>query len=168
MGNAGELLIAIVAVREGLLPLVKASLTGSIIGNLLLILGMGLLIGGLRFGRIGFNAREAGHHAAMMLIALAALVLPAIFAVFVGAPAVRQAVSVGYAIILLAVYVAYLVFSTRPEGRVALDEAGAPPEDGRPPWSPRVAVAVLLAATVGTGVLAEVLVGTIERVSHSL
>jgi Ca2+:H+ antiporter len=170
MGNAGELLIGIVALREGLLPLVKASVTGSILGNLLLILGMGLFLAGVRFGRVQFNAREAGHHSAMMLLAIAALVLPAVFALSVQDAFVREELSVGFALILLVVYLGYLLYSlqfdaTHEEGEHGL---ASPEAEGRTPWSPRVAFAALIAATVGTGVLAEVLVGSVEHVSHSL
>jgi Ca2+:H+ antiporter len=169
MGNAAELLIAFVALQQGLISLVKASITGSIVGNLLLILGMGLLLGGWRHGRLRFDPREAGHHSSMMLIALAALVLPAFFVPFVPDRRGLAEVSDGFAIILLVVYGAYLFFSTRPEGQiVAAQQIQAPDEHARPPWTPPIALGVLLGATVGTGVLAEALVGTVETVSHTL
>jgi Ca2+:H+ antiporter len=170
MGNAGELIIGVMALREGLLSLVKASLTGSIIGNLLLVLGMGLLVGGLRHGRLQFNPKEAGHHSSMMLLALAGLLLPALFAIPVADPILREDISIGIAVILLLVYVAYLIFSTRPEGQFAVGEEVEEVihADGRAPWQPRVALGVLVGATVGTGVLAEVLVGTVEQVAHTL
>ncbi len=170
MGNAGELLIGFAALQQGLLALVKASITGSIIGNLLLVLGTGLLVGGLRFGRLTFDPREAGRHGTMMVIAVASLILPAIFH-FTGPSALAEAeVSVGNSVLLLLVYVAYLMFSLRPEGATLISHEGlpSPEETERKPWSPRLALGVLIVATIGTGVLAEVLVGTIETVSHTL
>jgi Ca2+:H+ antiporter len=105
----------------------------------------------------------------MMLIALGALLLPAFFTYVVRDRKGIVELSDGFAVILLAVYAAYLFFSTRPEGQIVAAEQIRDPEEGaRHPWSPRVAVGVLLAATVGTGVLAEALVGTVEVVSHTI
>lgn len=169
MGNAGELLIGLVALRSGQIALVKASITGSIIGNILLVMGMGLLLGGLKYGRLTFDAREAGRHSAMMLLALAGLLLPAFFSLSVPDQFIIEEVSVGVAIVLLLAYITYLVFSTRPEGQLTIGQEIHPaPEDGRTPWRPLVALGVLIAATVGTGVLAEVLVGSVEAVSKTL
>ena len=168
MGNAAELLIGFMALQQGLIALVKASITGSIVGNLLLILGTGLLLGGWRHGRLHFDPREAGHHSSMMLIALAALLLPTVFAPFVADRRGLPEVSDGFAVILLLVYAAYLFFSTRPEGQiVAAEQIRGPEEHDRKPWTARIALGVLVAATVGTGVLAEALVGTVETVSHT-
>ncbi len=170
MGNAGELLIGIAALQQGLLSLVKASITGSIIGNILLVLGMGLLVGGIRYGRLTFDPREAGRHATMMVIAVGSLILPAIFHLTGPSELAEAEVSIGVSVLLLLVYVAYLAFSLRPEGAMLLSHEGLPtPEDmDRKPWAPRVALGVLIVATVGTGFLAEVLVGTVETVSHTI
>jgi Ca2+:H+ antiporter len=170
MGNAGELLIGIAALQQGLTGLVKASITGSIIGNILLVLGTGLLVGGLRHGRLTFDPREAGRHATMMVIAVASLILPAIFHLTGPSQLAEAEVSIGVSVLLLLVYVAYLAFSLRPEGAMLLshERLPTPEEMERPPWSPRLALGVLVLATIGTGVLAEVLVGTVETVSHSV
>lgn len=170
MGNAGELLIGIVALRSGQIALVKASITGSIIGNILLVMGFGLLLGGLKHGRLNFDSREAGRHSAMMLLAIAGLLMPALFSLSVRDEFVVEEVSVGVAVVLLMAYVAYLIFSTRPEGQLTIGPElhPAPEEQGRVPLRPVVALGVLIAATIGTGVLAEVLVGSVEAVSHTL
>jgi len=169
-GNAAELIIGALALREGLLPLVKASITGSIIGNSLLVLGTGVLVGGLRHGTQQFDAREATRNSTMMLIALASLVLPAAFAASEPDVLAVEEVSVGVAVLLLAVYVAYIVFSLTPAGHTMLEEEMGThvDEEERAPWSRRVAVLVLLGATIGTVVLAEALVGTVEAVTHAL
>src|SRR5262245_3449682 len=169
-GNAAELIIGALALREGLLPLVKASITGSIIGNSLLVLGSGVLVGGLRHGTQQFDAREATRNSTMMLIALASLVLPAAFAASEPDALAVEEVSVGVAVLLLAVYVAYIVYSLTPAGHTMLDEEMGThvDEEEHAPWSRRVAILVLVGATVGTVALAEALVGTVEAVTHAL
>src|SRR5436189_837230 len=79
-GNAAELIITLFAIQSGLLTLVKASITGAIIGNTLFVLGAALLIGGLRHGRLHFDVQQAGMSTAMMILAIAGLYLPAVFA----------------------------------------------------------------------------------------
>jgi len=79
LGNAAELIIAIVAIREGLLTLVLASITGSILGNILLILGFSMLLGGIKHGRQKFNRTQAGVNATMLILALIALAIPSFF-----------------------------------------------------------------------------------------
>lgn len=112
-GNAAELILAVVALRAGLLDLVKASLTGSILGNLLLILGLSLVAGGVRRPALTFNRTAAGMSGAMLVLAVVGLVIPALFAAT--HPAATQAETVhlseGVAIVLGATYVAGLVFS---------------------------------------------------------
>jgi Ca2+:H+ antiporter len=169
-GNAAELIIGAIALKEGLIPLVKASSTGSIIGNSLLVLGMSVVYGGMRHGVQQFDAREATRNSTMMLIALASLVMPAAFAAVEPNHVLVEEVSVGFAVILLVVYGAYIAFSLTPAGQVALgEEVGPrPPEEGEAAWTRRTAGLVLLAATVGTVVLAETLVGTVESFTHVL
>jgi Ca2+:H+ antiporter len=169
-GNAAELIISGMALREGLLSLVQASITGSIIGNLLLVLGMGLLVGGLRNGRQRFDIAEAGRNSSMMLIALASLVLPAVFAVVEPTQFLVEEVSVAVAVLLLVVYGAYLFYSFTPEGQTTLEEEVGThvDEEGRQPWSRGRALVMLVAATVGTVLLAETLVGTVEAVTRTL
>ncbi len=170
MGNAGELLIGFAALQQGLLALVKASITGSIIGNILLVLGTGLLVSGLRYGRLTFDPHEAGRHGTMMVIAVASLILPAIFHLTGPSQLEEAEVSIGVSVLLLLVYAAYLLYSLHPDGAKLILHEGlpAPEELERKPWSPGLALGVLTLATIGTGILAEVLVGTIETVSHSL
>ena len=80
LGNAAELIITIVAIREGLLELVKASITGSILGNILLVLGMSMLAGGLRHGRLSFERKKASRDSILLVLAVVALAIPSLFA----------------------------------------------------------------------------------------
>lgn len=163
-GNAAELIIAALALREGLTALVKASITGSIIGNLLLVLGASLLVGGWRHGIQQFDDREAGRNATMMLIALVSLLLPAAFASVAPDAVLIEEVSVAVAIVLLLVYAAYIAYILRVSERLEVTHAA----EGHVPWSRTRALAGLLAATLGTVVLAETLVQTVEAVTATL
>lgn len=170
-GNAAELIIGIVALNAGLFDLVKASITGSIIGNLLLVLGMGLFVGGWRHGTQTFDAGEAGRNSAMMMIAVAGLLLPAAFAIADPVESDIQTTSLAVAIVLIIVYVAYILYSFTQEGSEQLHKELDPREgvaasDTRI-WSIRLATGVLVAATLATVVLAELLVGTVEHVAEN-
>ncbi len=167
-GNAAELIIGIVAINRGLLELVKASVTGSIIGNLLLVLGMGFLIGGWRHGTLRFDPREAGRNSAMMLIALASLLMPAAFAIADPKPDDIHQVSLGVSIVLIIVYGAYIAYSLTDRGAEQLEGEVGPHhlEGGPAPWPVGIALAVLVGSTAATVVLAELLVGTVEHVAE--
>src|SRR6266511_1106598 len=171
-GNAAELIITVFAVQRGLLTLVKASITGSIIGNTLFVLGAALLVGGIRHGRLDFNVRHAGMSAAMMILAIAGLYLPAVFAVSVHEQGIVQQLSQFVAVILLLIYLAYLGYTL-----LRVDEPDdEPPRPGEPGgaieaaevWSKRRSLLVLGAATVGAAVSSELLVGTVEPVTREL
>jgi Ca2+:H+ antiporter len=155
-GNAPELIIGVAALSSGLLDVVRASITGSIIGNTLLVLGTALLIGGWRNGRQYFDARNAGQYASMLALAVIGLVLPALANAVgplessTGGPAVNiDAISIAFAAILLSSYIAYLAYTVfhvhdkpRQEPRdVREGEVPAPEEDGPPLVPPSVALA---------------------------
>lgn len=165
-GNAAELIIAGVALRAGLINLVKASITGSIIGNILLVLGTGLIFGGLRHGVQRFDTREAGRNSTMMLLAIFGLILPATFNL-ADPNAVRvEEVSLVVAIVLLIIYFAYILYSFTASETDAIEQElhVAEPEDGYVPWSRRTAMMVLAVATLATVILSETLVGEVEAV----
>ncbi len=84
LGNAAELIITIFAIREGLLDLVKASIIGSILGNLLLVLGMSMLLGGLRHGAQKFDRRQAGHNSVLLVMTVLTLLVPSLFSHSIG------------------------------------------------------------------------------------
>jgi Ca2+:H+ antiporter len=169
-GNAAELIITFFALRQGLTDLVKASITGSIIGNTLLILGLSALAGGLKHGSQRFDVKTTGRHAAMMILAVSAMALPAVFATVEKDAWVREEVSIGVSILLLVTYAAYLYYSyfsreARSENS-AREEAHSHPAGKH--WSLARSLGVLSAAVVGTAVASELLVHAVEPVSRSL
>jgi Ca2+:H+ antiporter len=168
LGNAAELIITVFAIREGLLDLVKASITGSILGNILLILGFSLFLGGLRNGIQTFNQREAGLSATMMTLSVIALGIPSIFGATVGqrnAGPVEQ-LSVSVAVIMIVLYAGLLVFTFFASPRDTRQAAAQ--EHHEPQYSRRVAAILLVVATVFIAWLSEILVGAVEPVVESL
>ena len=171
-GNAAELIIALVALRAGLFDLVKASITGSILGNLLLILGLSLLAGGLRSPLLKFNRTSAGMSAAMLALATAGLAFPALFhLVHPGTTTARLALtelqlSEAVAIILALTYAASLLFSLRTHKSLFGGDPAATPEGAY--WSALKATLVLALATVGVVIESELLVHSIEPVTQTL
>src|SRR6476660_7892382 len=145
-GNAPELIIALFALGAGLHEVVKASLVGSVLGNILLVLGMSMLAGGLRRERQRFELRAATAQSLMLLLATVALVMPAIFQLVAGGglpnptakavafPSDLQALSVGVAIVLLASYAAGLVFSLKTHAHL-FNPTHDEEEHGGEPWT---------------------------------
>jgi Ca2+:H+ antiporter len=157
-GNAAELIIAIVALRAGLVDLVKASITGSILGNLLLILGLALIAGGTNRSELRFNRTNAGMSAGMLTLSVVALVFPALFHSLhpeVGARLSELHMSEAVSVILIATYGFSLLFTLRTHR--ALFGGDPHPLEG-PPWSVGKAVVILAVATVGVAVESELLV----------
>lgn len=189
-GNAPEIIIGIFALREGLVSVVKASITGSIISNALLVLGSALALGGWRWGKQYFNARDAGQYSAMMVLAVAGLLIPTTGALAVKDAERIQAISIAISIILLVVYALYLamhVFHVRSERRspkrlrnipqpesVENEEVEAvtggldPHKVAEKPPQLWLTVLILLIATAGTAVNSELLVGAIRPVTLQL
>ena len=180
LGNAAELIITIFAIRRGLYELVRASIAGSILGNLLLILGLSLLLGGLKNGIQKFDRRTASLNATLGLLAVFALLVPSLFDVAIQDNlAAETGLSEGVAIIMIVLYALYVVYSftTGSEpGHVAhkpehLGEngeselAGDATEHHEPKWSIRFSIAVLAAATIGIVFMSESLVVAVEAVT---
>lgn len=162
-GNIAELIIAFFALQAGLIDVVKASLTGSIIGNLLLVLGASVLIGGLRHGRQQFSARVAGANAALLVVAVIGLFVPAVFAFTTSEPGQGTLTeeSVLVAVALITGYVLSLIYGFRNPAET-LGGQGEPEGHAGPAWSGRTAVVVLLLAAGLLALLSEILVGSIE------
>ena len=161
-GNIAELIIAYFALQAGLIDVVKASITGSIIGNLLLVLGAAMLTGGLKNGLQSFNPKIAGSNAALLVLAAVGLFIPAMFAAS-GAETqdTRVEESVLVALVLIVGYVLSLVWQfTNPER--TLGGHGDTEGHGGPPWTMKIAVAVLLVTAAVLALLSEILVGAIE------
>jgi Ca2+:H+ antiporter len=164
-GNAAELIIALAALRAGLADVVKASLAGSIVGNILLVLGAAMLAGGLRFPEQHYNAAGARSQATMLTLAAIALIIPAAFRIAETATSVALVrLSVSISIVLIALYAAYLVFAlvTHP----GLFSGATESEKEEAPVSVARAIAILVAATAGVAWMSEIMVGAIEPVSH--
>jgi Ca2+:H+ antiporter len=166
-GNAAELIIAFAALRAGLHDVVKASIAGSIIGNILLVLGAAMFAGGLRHTEQTYNAMAARSQATLLTLAAIALILPAAYntAVTDTFPQGLGFLSTSISIVLLIVYAAFLVFSliTNKSLFTGSFDAAAETEAARPlPWPVPKSVGVLAAATVSIAWLSEILVGSIE------
>ncbi len=186
-GNAAELIIALVALQKGLIGVVKASITGSIIGNVLLVLGLSLFTGGLKFRTQRFNRTVARSSATTLLIAAIALVMPTVFHHVAGEKSgAEQKLSLGIALVLFLTYIATLIFSLKThkelfsglapadaEAEANAAEAGEvvadPHGDGEGEhWSMGKSVGVLFVATIFVALMSEFLVGSVEQARHSL
>jgi Ca2+:H+ antiporter len=178
-GNAPELIIAFFALLEGLQEVVKASLVGSIIGNVLLVLGAAMLVGGWSREKQTFSQTAANAQSAMLMLALAALISPALFQLIhggglpqVGADEVDfgsdlEHLSLGVALVLLASYAAGLWFSLKTH-RSVFNPYGQEQEDESHRWEvPRAATYLALSA-VAVGVMSEILVGSISDASKDI
>ena len=167
-GNIAELIIAFFALQAGLIEVVKASLTGSIIGNLLLVLGASILVGGLRHGIQTFSQRVAASNASLLVLAVIGLFVPAVFAFTTAHPEqgtlTEESVLIAFA--LIAGYVLSLVYQfTNPDE--TLGGSGESAGHGGPAWTIRVAIMVLIIAAVLLAVLSEILVDSIETFIES-
>jgi len=167
-GNAAELIIAVVALRAGLVELVKASITGSILGNLLLILGLALIAGGTNRTELRFNRTNAGMSAGMLALSVVALVFPALYHSIhpeAGARLSELHMSEAVSVILIVTYGLSLLFTLKTHRRLF---GGEPhPLDG-PVWSVGRAVLVLGLATVGVAVESELLVHAATEATEAL
>jgi Ca2+:H+ antiporter len=171
-GNAAELIIALMALSKGLTTVVKASLTGSIIGNLLLVLGASAFAGGLRFSHQRFNKTAARVSATAMSMGAAALIIPTVFHVTANArpggwsAAAEQKLSLAIAVVLFLTYVATLLFSLKTHKALFVGQSEA--EKHEPTSSLARAVMLLGMATILIAFLSEFLVGSIEAARQSL
>jgi Ca2+:H+ antiporter len=171
-GNATELIIAIFALQRGLVDVVEASITGSIVSNFLFVLGLSFLIGGWGKEKQTFNGVAAGTNASLLTIAIMGLVLPATFSLVSNNTEfiVLEEVSIAVAILLIASYLLSLLFSMRTHkhlyigGKHKGDETE--PEHTRR-WSTNKSILVLLIATVAVAYMSEMLVGVIEHVAEA-
>ena len=190
-GNAAELIIGLFALSKGLTGVVKASITGSIIGNILLVLGLSFLSGGIKFRKQEFSRVAAGVSATALTLAAIALVIPTVFHQAAAAvpvaqggwtPAKEQGLSLAIAVVLFLTYVLMLVFSLvthrdlfgADESKDVACEAGEEltcmeaEEGAHASWSVGKSVGILLGATAFVALISEFLVGAIESARQSL
>jgi Ca2+:H+ antiporter len=166
------MIIAILALRQGLTDVVKASITGSIIGNALLVLGLSLFAGGLKFPTQQFGAAAARVQATMLLLAAIALIAPAAYHHLggPGALASEGRLSIDISFVLIATYAAGLLFQLRTHKRLFEGHGpeGAEVEDDHgEPWSVGRSLGVLVGATVVIAWIAEILVGSVEHAAQA-
>jgi Ca2+:H+ antiporter len=187
-GNAAELIIALFALRKGLTEVVKASITGSIIGNILLVLGLSFVCGGVKYREQKFNRTAASILATALSLAAIALVIPTAFHHVAAAVPVEaggwtllkeQRLSLGIAVVLLVIYILTLVFSlvTHRDYFIGEQLQGAAEDVGEElvqseghgaSWSRRKSMLVLLTATAFVALISEFLVGAVEQASEQL
>lgn len=170
LGNAAELIITIMAIRQGLLELVKASITGSIIGNLLLVMGFSMLLGGLKNGIQRFDRQQASNHAVLLVVVIVALIIPSFFSHSIGLEGSWgvESLSLGVAAVMIALYIVGLIYTLKVSkspitvGAVEIKTAATSH------WKPSKAVALLALSTFGVVLMSELLVGSVEDVVVSL
>ena len=169
-GNAAELIIAIVALRAGLHDVVKASLTGSIIGNILLVFGLSALLGGLKHPVQRFNRTAASLGATLLVLSAIGLIIPALFHQIGGTQVAERALSRDIAVVLLITYVLSLIFALKTHKHLYVGE-GAEAEGhalGTTGWSHRRAVGTLIGATVLVAWMSELLVGQVHYAAEAV
>ena len=170
LGNAAELIIALVALREGLHDVVKASLTGSILGNILLVLGVAMFAGGMKYERQKFNQTAAGMGASLLLLAAVGLIIPALFH-FTAADrgvAIERELSLTISFVLFAIYVASLLFTLKTHRHLFDGEAHNASDLGEQPWTRGASITVLTVVTCLVALMSEMLVGALVPASHQL
>ena len=170
-GNAPELIIAFVALKAGLLEMVRASLVGAILANLMLALGVSFLLGGLRFHQQRFNATAARAYSTMMFLAAVSMTVPSAFSrVFGPNEVIRQErlLNVGIAVLLLIAYGLYILFSLRTHTAAFASVDSGHEAHHEEQWSVARAVITLLAASVLAAWMSEVLVGAAEETGKAL
>jgi len=159
-GNATELLITVFALKAGLFDVVKASIAGSILGNILLVLGLAIFIGGIKNGEQRFDRVHISNQTSLMFLAIIALIIPAVFFNSERQSHVLEEYSIVVSAILLVIYLAGLLFSMRRQTGVC--EAGAPA------MNKRKALIALALSTVFIALESELLVAGIESVTDVL
>ena len=171
-GNAPELIISLVALKAGYLDMVRASLVGAILANLLLATGLAFLLGGLRYHDQRFNATAARTYATMMFLAAASLAAPSAFSRFLAPDSTirqEQLLNTGVAVVLLLAYALYLLFSlkTHPKAFASVEGGGEEHAEGKR-WSMPMAITGLVGASLLAAWMSEILVGAAEGTGEAL
>jgi Ca2+:H+ antiporter len=170
-GNAPELIIAFVALKAGLLEMVRASLIGAILANLMLALGVAFLLGGIRYHEQRFNATAARAYSTMMFLAAVSMTVPSAFSRLFGPNEVirqEQLLNIGIAVLLLIAYALYILFSLRTHTSSFASVESGSHADHEEHWSVARAVITLLAASVLAAWMSEILVGAAEETGKAL
>jgi Ca2+:H+ antiporter len=168
-GNAVELIISIFSLKAGLVGIVLASLTGSVLGNLLLVAGLSFFIGGIKFKRQTFNVFDARHNSGLLMFAvIIAFVIPEVFSINMNETKTHS-LSVGISVILIVLYLAALFFKlVTHRGVYQPSTEKVVHEEEEPEWGKGRAIAVLFIATLAVAYISERLVHTFEYVGDTL
>ncbi|MFC4802685.1 calcium/proton exchanger [Neobacillus sp. GCM10023253] len=166
-GNAVELIISVFALKAGLVGVVLASLTGSVLGNLLLVAGLSFFVGGLKYKRQKFNVYDARHNSGLLMFAvMIAFVIPEVFSMDMN-DTKKLSLSVGISVILILLYLAALFFKLVTHRGVYQSDNEAQHHNEEPEWGKGRAILVLLLATLAVAYISENLVHTFEFVAES-
>lgn len=166
-GNAAELIIAIFLIKAGLFDMVKASITGSIIGNLLLVLGLSVLAGGLKFKTQKFNSFLAGHNSSLMFLAIISLFIPAVFMTTLNTQHINK-LSIIISALLIVAYFLWLIFSMITHKEELSDVTLHEEKPKEEVWGKGFSVMLLIVATILVAFTSEWLVESIKEVAHRL
>jgi Ca2+:H+ antiporter len=168
LGNLPELLVCVFSLRAGLLQVVQAALIGSILANSLLVLGIAILVGGLKHGRLHFDAEAPRMIASLMMLAVAALAIPTLAAeLHTPAAAHEQALSIACSVLLLGVFLASLPFSLISDPELSVRHAEQQ-DTTSARWSMSVALTVLAGASIGAAFVSEWFVAALEPAIKTL
>lgn len=168
LGNAAELIITLVAIRAGLLELVKASITGSILGNLLLVMGVSMVWGGLKNGVQSFDRKQAGNHAILLTLSVMALAIPSLFSHSIGGEGSYrvEVLSLGVSAIIIVLYILGLIYSLKiSPSPITYQPTG---KNHQQKWNLAESIGLLVVATIGVVFMSEILVGAVESVVSAL
>jgi Ca2+:H+ antiporter len=168
LGNAAELIITLVAIKAGLLELVKASITGSILGNLLLVLGVSMILGGAKHGKQTYSKQQAINHAILLILTVLCLVIPSFFSHSMDGPSATlkvEALSLGVAAVMIILYILGLIYSLKVIESPLVYKSN---ESQRAELSLTQSILILALATGGIVLMSEYLVGAVESVVADL
>ncbi len=168
LGNAAELIITLVAIKAGYLDLVKASITGSILGNLLFVMGIAMIVGGVKNGAQTFDQKQARNHTVLLTLSVTALVIPSLFRVAIGEETSFrvEALSIGVAVVMMLIYAAGLLYSFK-HAHNPITHVVEANKNHHPEMKLRTAILLLVVSTLGVVYLSEMLVGAVEHVVSS-
>jgi Ca2+:H+ antiporter len=170
LGNAAELIITLFAIRAGQMELVKASIIGSILGNLLAVMGLSIFLGGLKYGLQKFNRSHVGLDATMTILAVIAISVPSVFNAAIEPNTMRvEELSLSVAAAMLLIYILSIVYGLKT--RTVSEQAVLPEvqlSHTAPKWNLKQALGVLVLAVLGIALMSEFLVGSVETVVATL
>ena len=169
LGNAAEIIITIVAISAGKLDLVKASIIGSILGNLLLVMGLSILLGGLKHGVQRFSRDRISVDATMVIMAAIVISVPSLFNELIEPDAYQvEMLSLTTAVVVLLLYVLSIIYALKQPAEAAQHAPAIELTHEGPHWSVRKAIGVMALAVVGLAFMSEFLVGSLDTVTETL